>query len=127
FFPFTSSIAPKFCSCKCYRESRKTNPIKHPRSKSRTRVCKNCGTEFGILSETAKFCSAKCYHEHMGKNRVDHKFACATCGKEFTPWNVNGSGGRSKAKYCSHQCAGIGISKGSKRRKRTKNSPSVSK
>lgn len=83
------------------RERKSLVRRQHPRVQSRTVKCFNCGKEFHPFGgKTPKFCSYKCMGESQRKEPVQKK--CQTCGQEFVPW-------RSTAKYCSHKCAGIGI------------------
>lgn len=81
----------KFCSKKCFYESRQMK-----------RKCIQCGKEFvaaksKVTEGKAIFCSKACFLEYSGRNQKT--IQCVHCGKSF----VVGTG-RHDAKYCSVRC-----------------------
>jgi len=101
----------QFCNVVCYNKQRQKNcKIPSRRIKSVVRVCEECGKEFHPYSRsTGKFCSPDCYWTNYRKNHPPQTKKCEICGKDFVPWSRHGSKNRPPAKYCSHTCAGLGI------------------
>lgn len=115
----------KYCSRKCYFESRKKSILKtcshcgisfeskYSSTKyctvcrigvrRRHLVCINCGKVFSTVSNNCSCCSRKCAREYRNRNNIK---PCIQCGKLFVPQKIAG-------KYCSSECAHDGM----KRRK----------
>lgn len=112
-----------FCNLKCYNEFKiKNAPTPSRRVKSIIKICQECGKKFHPYSANKKgrFCSLSCYWTNCRKNNKPKTKKCKICGKKFIPWNTPGSKIRPYSKYCSHKCAGLGISKTTKnKRKKT--------
>jgi hypothetical protein len=112
FHPFNSLA--KFCSMECvwgWKRKNKKEPSR--RVKSKIVKCEICGVEFHPYSRRKNnTCSLKCYSEKVKiKNENKKKqlaLICNVCGKEYIP-KRSGQRNIKDSKYCSHKCAGIGI------------------
>jgi len=103
FHPYSN--LSKFCSIKCNYDYKRENAKERSRRvKSVIKTCIICNKEFHPYSNSSnKFCSLDCANKNRRniweeKNRIK----CIICGNEFIKAN-------NKQKYCSHKCAGIGI------------------
>lgn len=87
-FPPSRGSAGKFCSLKCWYDSK--------RAKGRTiRTCRHCGGTFENINPI-HFCSLKCRTMFQSERRTE---TCKSCGKKFEKARPAAS-----KKYCSHRC-----------------------
>lgn len=99
----------KYCSRKCYSETRNKKVIK---------ICEHCGKEIIVLNCYAKrnqykYCSRKCYRSEpsimKGKIRIGKiDVKCVHCEKIFKDY------ASSKRKYCSIECFNLAPKKNTK-------------
>ncbi|MHA1854067.1 MAG: HNH endonuclease [Candidatus Heimdallarchaeaceae archaeon] len=89
----------KFCSKKCHYE----NGLEQL-------ICPICGKEFKVWKYQKRiYCSSLCKNRSRPDRGGKIILTCKVCGKVFTP-KAGGTLGR-QAKYCSHKCKGIAMSK----------------
>ena len=85
----------KFCSRKCYGDSRKGEPVKL--------ICETCGEifykkKYHVKEGITRFCSKKCSQKSRKKYHEEVR-ACLYCGEEFTVLN------KSRKRCCCCDCA----------------------
>lgn len=91
----------KFCSQKCYHDSRNADVKCN---------CAYCGTEFIKKKSTIRgntYCSRDCVAKgtmNIRKNRTLHTDNCVICGAEFSRMLLPGEKGR---EYCTKKCMRI--------------------
>lgn len=100
---------PKFCSMRCWYDSRRAIAASRPAKQTRERhasTCRECGVQFVRKpSEVArKFCTAKC---KAASQRRIASLVCATCGASF---GRQVSSRRGKKTFCSRACQSKGMS-----------------
>jgi hypothetical protein len=84
---------------KCHMDSDNRNSQLRVSGKSRklpNKVCKQCGSEFEILSSKREYCSRVC----AGKAKIV-MIVCKFCGVDFRPKIAN----KRSAKFCSRSCS----------------------
>lgn len=103
----------RFCSRKCYEESRKTA----------TMACKICGKKFKVHPsqiKRRKTCSKECFGKWRSlhpKGKTWKTKKCEVCGKEFH-FYPDRRPNRSERRFCSNKCRGVGISLDAKRKRK---------
>jgi endogenous inhibitor of DNA gyrase (YacG/DUF329 family) len=84
-FTCKKSLKQKFCSILCRKTFRR---IHREKLKERTKVCKQCGTEFTTIIARKIFCSRHCacewsHDQRIRTTEIGIKKMCINCGKEF--------------------------------------------
>lgn len=119
FLTYPSKIKLKkgrYCSRKCYLESRE----------SVIRKCLYCGNKFKVkkswfIKGKGKFCSRSCMGKYQSKFRTGNESShwqggastliCKNCGKEFKPRGPYELTQEYPRKYCSRRCAELDMTK----------------